>query len=175
MPAITTMPKAIIRLWLIPAMMLGSANGRLRRIAGADGDRLLVRSRYTCHPGLDAGDATLRRAGAVHDAKFAHRFPSLAGTKMQYRRGGAMALTWNGVPALGEVAPGILAAVGCNGLGASNATASGLAVADVTSTETPLIRIYRAYPAPRALPPRPLTLIGAKATFAWREWKAGVE
>ncbi|MNF98507.1 hypothetical protein D3C84_813650 [compost metagenome] len=28
MPAMTTMPKAIIRLWLTPAMMLGLANGR---------------------------------------------------------------------------------------------------------------------------------------------------
>ena len=49
---------------------------------------------------------------------------------MHYRWGGAMALTRNGVPAFGEVEPGILAAVGCNGLGASNATASGLAAAE---------------------------------------------
>ncbi|MNT25395.1 hypothetical protein D3C72_1609120 [compost metagenome] len=28
MPAMTTMPKAIIRLWLMPAMTLGMANGR---------------------------------------------------------------------------------------------------------------------------------------------------
>lgn len=28
MPAMTTMPKAIIRLWFMPAMMLGSAKGR---------------------------------------------------------------------------------------------------------------------------------------------------
>lgn len=104
-----------------PASPMGTT---LRRVEGPDGDRLLVRSRYTYHPGLDAGDATLRRAGAVHDAKFAHRFPGLAGTRMQYRWGGAMALTWNAVPAFGEVEPGILAAVGCNGLGASNATAS---------------------------------------------------
>ena len=73
---------------------------------------------------------TLRRAGARHDGKFAHRFPSLAGTRMEYRWGGAMALTWNGVPAFGEVEPGVLAACGCNGLGASNATASGLAAAE---------------------------------------------
>ena len=72
-----------------PASPIGTT---LRRVAGADGDRLLVRSRYTYNPGLDVGEATLRRAGAVHDAKFAHRFPSLAGTRMQYRWGGAMAL-----------------------------------------------------------------------------------
>ena len=148
----------------------------LRRIEGADGDRLLVRSRYTYHPGLDVGEATLSRAGAVHDRKFAHRFPGLAGTRMQYRWGGAMALTWNSVPAFGEVEPGILAAVGCNGLGASNATASGLAAAEtLLGVDTELTRIYRAFASPQALPPQPLTLIGAKATLAFREWKAGVE
>lgn len=156
-----------------PASPMGTT---LRRIEGEDGDRLLVRSRYTYHPGLVAGDATLRRAGAVHDAKFAHRFPGLAGTRMQHRWGGAMALTRNAVPAFGEVEPGILAAVGCNGLGASNATASGLAAAEtLTGTETELTRIYRAFPSPQALPPQPLTLIGARATLAWREWRAGVE
>ncbi len=156
-----------------PASPMGTT---LRRVDGPDGDRLLVRSRYTYHPGLDAGEGTLRRAGAVHDRKFTHRFPGLAGTRMQYRWGGAMALTWNAVPAFGEVEPGILAAVGCNGLGASNATASGLAAAEVlTDTDTPLTRIYRAFPSPQSLPPQPLTLIGARATLAWREWKAGVE
>ena len=148
----------------------------LRRIEGKDGDRLLVRSRYTYNPGLAVGEGTLRRAGAVHDAKFAHRFPGLAGLPMQYRWGGAMALTWNGVPAFGEVEPGILAAVGCNGLGASNATASGIAAAEtLAGVETELTRLYRAFESPQALPPQPLTLIGAKATLAYREWKAGIE
>ena len=135
-----------------------------------------MRSRYTYNPGLRVGEAAQRRAGALHDRKFAHRFPSLAGTRMDYRWGGAMALTWNGVPAFGEVETGILAACGCNGLGASNATASGLAAAEtLLDVDSELTRIYRGFPCPRALPPRPLTLIGARATLALREWKAGVE
>jgi glycine/D-amino acid oxidase-like deaminating enzyme len=156
-----------------PASPMGTT---LRRVAGPDGDRLLVRSRYTYNPGLDVGEGTLRRAGAVHDRKFAHRFPALEGLAMQYRWGGAMALTWNSVPAFGEVEPGILAACGCNGLGASNATASGLAAAEtLAGVESDLTRIYRAFAGPQALPPQPLTLIGARATLAFREWKAGVE
>ena len=156
-----------------PATPMGTT---LRRIAGSDGDRLLVRARYTFNPGLDAGEATLRRAGALHDGKLGHRFPGLAGVRMEFRWGGAMALTLNGVPAFGEVAPGVLAAVGCNGLGASNATASGLAAAEtLAGVETELTRIYRAFPAPKALPPRPLALVGARTTLAYREWKAGVE
>ena len=156
-----------------PASPMGTT---LRRERGEAGDRLLVRSRYTYNPGLDVGEGTLRRAGAVHDAKFAHRFPGLRGVRMQYRWGGAMALTWNGVPAFGKVEPGIVAACGCNGLGASNATASGLAAAEtLAGVETELTGIYRAFAAPQALPPQPLTLIGAKATLAFREWKAGIE
>ena len=110
-----------------PASPMGTT---LRRISGRGGDRLLVRSRYTYNPSLRVGEGTLRRAGARHDGKLAHRFPSLAGLRMEYRWGGAMALTWNGVPAFGEVEAGVLAACGCNGLGASNATASGLAAAE---------------------------------------------
>lgn len=156
-----------------PASPMGTT---LRRVAGPDGDRLLVRSRYTYNPGLNVGEGTLRRAGAVHDAKFAHRFPDLAGTRMQYRWGGAMALTWNSVPAFGEVETGIFAACGCNGLGASNATASGLAAAEtLLGVESELIRIYRGFAPPKALPPQPLSLIGVKATLRFREWKAGVE
>ena len=156
-----------------PASPMGTT---LRRISGRGGDRLLVRSRYTYNPSLHVGEGTLRRAGARHDGKFAHRFPSLAGTRMEYRWGGAMALTWNGVPAFGEVEPGVLAACGCNGLGASNATASGLAAAEtLLGVESELTRIYRGFASPQALPPQPLTLIGAKATLALREWKAGVE
>lgn len=163
-----------LRSWAAtPASPMGTT---LRRIEGRFGDRLLVRSRYTYNPGLKVGEGTLRRAGALHDRKFAQRFPSLAGTPMEYRWGGAMALTWNSVPAFGEVETGILAACGCNGLGASNATASGLAAAEtMLGVESELTRIYRGFATPEALPPQPLTLIGAKATLAFREWKAGVE
>jgi glycine/D-amino acid oxidase-like deaminating enzyme len=156
-----------------PASPMGTT---LRRIPGMDGDRLLVRSRYTCNPGLRAGEGTLRRAGALHDRKFALRFPSLAGTRMEYRWGGAMALTRNGVPAFGEVERGIFAACGCNGLGASNATASGLAAAEtLLGTETELTQIYRGFPAPTSLPPAPLAALGASATLAFREWRSGIE
>jgi glycine/D-amino acid oxidase-like deaminating enzyme len=156
-----------------PASPMGTT---LRRISGPRGDRLLVRSRYTYNPSLRVGEGTLRRAGARHDAKLAHRFPTLKGIRMEHRWGGAMALTWNGVPAFGEVEKGVLAACGCNGLGASNATASGLAAAEtLAGVESELTRIYRGFASPRALPPQPLTLIGARATLALREWKAGVE
>lgn len=156
-----------------PASPMGTT---LRRIGGKSGDRLLVRSRYTYNPSLDVSEGTLRRAGVQHDRKFANRFPSLKDVRMEYRWGGAMALTWNSVPAFGEVEKGVFAACGCNGLGASNATATGIAVAEIMlGISSDLTRVYQGFLKPQSLPPQPLTLIGAKATLAFREWRAGIE
>lgn len=125
---------------------------------------------------LVVSPGTLRRAGALHDAKLAHRFPERAGIGMAYRWGGAMALTRNAVPAFGEVEHGVFAARGCDGLGASNATASGIAAAEaLVGAQTDLLRVYRNLASPAALRPRPLTLLGARATLALREWRAGTE
>src|SRR3546814_11674906 len=65
------------------------------------------------HAGLEINEVHVRSAGRVHDGKFADRFPNLTGVKMQYRWGGPMALTWNSVPILGEIEPGLFAAFAC--------------------------------------------------------------
>ena len=146
-----------------------------RRVAGADGDRLLVRSRYTYNPGLDVGEATLRRAGAVHDAKPAHRFPASPALRMHT----AGAARWRDPerrPRLRRGRARLLAACGCNGLGASNATASGLAAAEtLLGVESDLTRDLPRLRQPRSVAAATVTLIGAKATLAFREWKAGIE
>ncbi|OWV89958.1 oxidoreductase [Rhizobium sp. R635] len=156
-----------------PALPMGTT---VRRINTGGGDRILVRSRYSYNPGIEISDAAIRSAGRLHDGKFAHRFPTLAGVGMQYRWGGAMALTRNHVPAFGEVERGVFAACGCNGLGASNSTAAGIAAAErVLAHRSELGRIYDKLAAPVLLPPQPLTTIGAKIHLAWREWSAGAE
>ncbi|MDK4730661.1 NAD(P)/FAD-dependent oxidoreductase [Rhizobium phaseoli] len=156
-----------------PALPMGTT---VRRINTGGGDRVLIRSRYSYNPGIEIGDAAIRSAGRLHDGKFAHRFPTLAGVGMQYRWGGAMALTHNHVPAFGEIERGVFAACGCNGLGASNSTAAGIAAAErVLGHDSELGRVYSRLAAPVLLPPQPLTTIGAKIHLAWREWRAGAE
>jgi len=156
-----------------PALPMGTT---VRRINDKSGDRILIRSRYSYNPGLNVGAREVASAGAQHDRKFAARFPALRDIGMEYRWGGPIALTWNGVPAFGEVEHGIFAACGCNGLGASKATASGIAAAEIaTGVQTELTRIYASFPPPRTLPPQPITSIGAKVQLAVREWKAGME
>ena len=156
-----------------PALPMGTT---VRRIPGTGGDRVLVRSRYTYHAGQVAGKSTLRRAGAVHDAKFQARFPGLKGIEMEYRWGGAMAVTLNSVPAFGEIERNVFSACGCNGVGASNATASGIAAAETLAGQrSELTEIFARFDPPKALPPRPFLTLGAKATLAYREWRAGAE
>jgi len=95
---------------------------------------------------------------------------------MQYRWAGAMALTWNSVPAFGEIEPGLFAACACNGVGATKATANGIAAADaVLQVDSPLLKIFRRQAAPSRLPPQPFLSIGAKANLKWRELGAGRE
>ncbi|MBB2792317.1 UNVERIFIED_ORG: glycine/D-amino acid oxidase-like deaminating enzyme [Rhizobium pisi] len=156
-----------------PALPMGTT---VRRINTGGGDRILIRSRYSYNPGIEITDAAIRSAGGLHDRKFAHRFPALAGVGTQYRWGGAMALTHNHVPAFGEIERGVFAACGCNGLGASNSTAAGMAAAErVLGHQSELVGVYSRLAAPVLLPPQPLTTIGAKIHLAWREWRAGTE
>jgi len=163
-----------VRKWAAtPALPMGTT---VRRINGSRGDRILIRSRYTYNPSQEVGDKELARAGAQHLRKFAARFPALQNVEMEYRWAGALAVTWNSVPAFGEVEPGIIAACGCNGLGATKATASGIAAAEAAiGVSSELSSIYRSFQPPKSLPPQPLTTIGAKLTLAVREWNAGAE
>ncbi|MBV4542814.1 NAD(P)/FAD-dependent oxidoreductase [Pseudomonas vlassakiae] len=156
-----------------PALPMGTT---IRRISDGDSDRILVRWRYSYNPSLTIGDSQVNSAGRVHDEKFLTRFPTLKGLRMQYRWGGPMALTWNSVPAFGEVAQGVISACGCNGLGASKSSAAGIAAADLAlGVKSELVDILKAYEKPKQLPPQPFLTIGAKANMKFKELRAGDE
>ncbi len=156
-----------------PALPMGTT---IRRISGADGDRVLVRSRYTYNPSITVSPGAVARAGRVHDRKLASRFPQLAGERMEYRWAGAMALTWNSVPIVDEVEANLWVAAGCNGVGATNATANGIVAAErALGHLSELGRNFARTAPPAAVPPEPIATIGGKATLAWKEWWAGDE
>lgn len=156
-----------------PALPMGTT---IRRLSGPDGDRVLVRSRYTYNPSITVSDAGLASAGRVHDRKLASRFPPLAGLTMEHRWAGAMALTWNSVPVVQEAEQGLWVAAGCNGVGATNATANGIVAAErALGHESDLGRNFRKADAPKTIPPEPFATIGGKATLRWKEWRAGDE
>jgi glycine/D-amino acid oxidase-like deaminating enzyme len=156
-----------------PAFPMGTT---VRRVEGNDGDRILIRSRYTYNPRMQVSEGAITRAGRVHDRKFEARFPTLKGTPMEYRWAGAMALTWNGVPAFGEIEPGMFAAIACNGVGATKATASGIAAAEAAmGLDSWMVQVFKGFEAPKQLPPQPFLTIGATANLSLKEWSAGLE
>ena len=93
---------------------------------------------------------------------------------MEYRWAGAMALTWNSVPVVQEAEAGLWIAAGCNGVGATNATANGIVAAErCLGNDSELGRIFAAAAAPVAVPPEPIATLGGKLSLAFKEWRAG--
>ena len=148
----------------------------LRRIGGAGGDRLLLRSRFTCDPSMRIDAARLASIGRLHERQFRARFPMLGEVDMEYRWGGQLCLSRNGVAAFGEVDDGLFAACCQNGLGVTRGTLSGLAAAELASgRSSPLADHLYAGQPPARLPPEPLARLGASAWLRYKEWRAGRE
>ena len=162
------------RRWgVLPADPMGST---VRRIAGTGGDRIVVRNRFTFNPTLEVTERQLKRVALDHDKSFLARFPMLQDVAMDYRWGGRLCLSQNGVPAFGEIEEKLFAACCQNGLGTTKGTFAGLLAADLaTKTDNPLIHEMLAFAAPKRLPPKPFVRLGATATLRWKESRAGRE
>ncbi|WP_397543803.1 FAD-dependent oxidoreductase [Roseovarius salis] len=156
-----------------PADPMGTT---VRRISGTGGDRIVVRNRFTCDPSMQVSAARIARVARSHDTAFAARFPSLTGVEMEYRWGGRLCLSWNGVPAMGEVEDGLYSACCQNGLGTAKGTMLGMVTAELASGHrSALLDEVMAQDPPKRLPPGPATFIGANAIMRWGEFKAGRE
>ncbi len=158
---------------VLPADPMGTT---VRRISGTGGDRIVVRNRFTYDPGMEVSEARLRAVAQDHDKSFKARFPMLPDVTMDYRWGGRLCLSWNGVPAFGEIDEGLFSACCQNGLGTSKGTLAGMLAAELAAQgNSPLVAKLLACEAPKRLPPEPLAWLGANARMRWGEWKAGRE
>ncbi len=100
----------------------------------------------------------------------------LAGIGMDYRWAGHLCLSWNGVPAHGEIEKGLFSAVCQNGLGTTKGTLAGMSAAELaTGNDSDITRALAAMDPPKRLPHEPLAWLGAKASLRWKEWRAGRE
>jgi glycine/D-amino acid oxidase-like deaminating enzyme len=149
----------------------------MRRIDGPlGGDRVVTRTCASFLPGMEASEADLRRAAAVHARKFADRFPALAGVKQEFTWAGHLCLTRNGVSMVGELEPGLFAAAVCNGLGTTRSTLTGIAAAErAVGADSDATRHFAREAPPVRLPPKPLASIGANAFLRFKEWRAARE
>ena len=146
---------------------LGTSVRRIRE------NRIVVRSRFTYDPSMEVSDRRIASVGREHQAAFAARFPMLEGVDMEYRWGGRLCLSRNGVPAFGEVAEGVFSAVCQNGLGTAKGTLAGMAAAELASgTSSWRVDAMQAYEQPSRLPPEPFMYVGANAYLRWHQFRA---
>ena len=107
---------------LTSADPLGST---VRRISSPDGDRIVVRNRFTYEPAMTPSAATQKSVYKKHKQSFAARFSIRRNVNIEYQWGGHLALSLNNVAAFGEVEEGLFSACCQNGLGTVKALCTG--------------------------------------------------
>jgi glycine/D-amino acid oxidase-like deaminating enzyme len=158
---------------LTPADPLGTT---VRRIAGSGGDRIIIRNRVTYDPSLRVTEQRLQRVGRDHDRAFVSRFPMLEGVDMQYRWGGKLCLSRNGVSVFEEIDTNLFAACCQNGLGTAKGTIAGKLIAEHASGHSSsLLDDQLADAGPTELPPALIASLGAFIRLKWGEYSAGRE
>ena len=156
-----------------PADPLGTT---VRRISGIGGDRIVIRNRATYEPRLSPSERRLRGVYAQHDASFDARFPMLKGVEMEHRWGGHLALTLNGVAGFGQLEDGLYSACLQNGLGTVKGTLHGMAIAEMCLKHpSTIVDELLAEPAPKRLPPEPISEVAATIRLKLGERAAGRE
>ena len=158
---------------ITPADPMGTT---IRRIRSSEGNRIVVRNRFTYDPSMEIPHERIKAVARDHDRAFQARFPMLAKVSMQYRWGGRLCLSRNNVSVVKELEDGLYSACCQNGLGTTRGTLSGLLAAEL-ATGTNSARLDRALaaPNPTKLLPQFLSKPGAAAFFKWQEMKAGAE
>lgn len=160
---------------VLPADPMGTTVRRVSDLMGS-GDRLTVRNRFTLNQSMEISERHIRDVMRAHDRAFAARFPMLEGVPMEHRWGGRLCLSWNSVPAFGEVEERVFSAACQNGLGTVKGTLSGMMAAELAlGRRSQLLDEFLGYDAPRRLPPEPFLSVGANLTMRWKEWLAGIE
>lgn len=123
----------------VPSIQVATAPlpPRLREVILPGGQSVSDTKRLLCYFRLDAagrfvlgtrgsfGDVPVPATTAAHERALREIYPELAGIPLEYRWGGFVALTRDGLPHLHELAPGLLAGLGYNGRGVAMATAMG--------------------------------------------------
>jgi glycine/D-amino acid oxidase-like deaminating enzyme len=127
--------------------------------------RILIRNtvRYTRR--LEVGTGARQQIAVAHRCALAIRFPMLRQVPFEYTWGGVMGVSFNGMPYFGQLADGIFAAAGYNGVGVALGTICGALLADlVVGADSSLLDDVRALPQPSWIPPEPLLGVGVRAT-----------
>ena len=155
---------------VIPADPFGTT---LRRTVD---NRLLIRNSFSYNPDGRSNRKYLERFVQRHRESFARRFPMLPGVNFEYTWGGALALSRNHMGFFGKLAPNVVGALCCNGLGVTRGTVTGKLLGDwLAGDKNELIEFLLNAPGPCANPPQPLVSLGLNANLKWGQMRAGRE
>ncbi len=158
---------------LLPADPMGAT---VRKITTGGRSRIVIRTRFTYDPSLKVSERRVARIAAEQRRSFDARFPGLVKLPFEFSWAGRLCLSWNHVPAFGEIEENLYSACCENGLGTVKSTLAGMMAADLaTGTRSQQLEKYLNQPAPSRLPPEPLTWLGANAVIRWQELRAGRE
>lgn len=139
-------------------------------------NRLLIRNSFSYNPDGRSNRKYLERFVQRHRESFARRFPMLPGVNFEYTWGGALALSRNHMGFFGKLAPNVVGALCCNGLGVTRGTVTGKLLADwLAGDKNELIEFLLNAPGPCANPPQPLVSLGLNANLMWGQFRAGKE
>ncbi|MBF8670310.1 FAD-binding oxidoreductase [Pseudomonas putida] len=139
-------------------------------------NRLLIRNSFSYNPDGRSNRKYLDRFVQRHRESFARRFPMLPGVSFEYTWGGALALSRNHMGFFGKLAPNVVGALCCNGLGVTRGTVTGKLLADwLAGDKNELIEFLLNAPGPCANPPQPLVSLGLNANLMWGQFRAGKE
>ncbi len=160
---------------ILPADPLGTTVRKISDYKGS-GDRIIIRNQATLNQSIVTSQSDMKRAQELQDKSFNNRFPTLDNVDMEYRWGGRLCLTWNSVPAFGEVEDRVYSAACQNGLGTVKGTLSGMMAAELAVLGcSHTLNDFLEHDKPKKLPPEPFLTLGANATMRWKEWQAGLE
>lgn len=149
---------------VLPAHRLGTT---VRRVGA---ERLMVRSLYAYEASLPGAQVR-----AALTACFHRRYPTLSHLKLEHVWGGTTALTMNGSPFWGQLAPGLYASAGCNGAGIVKGTLLGKRLAELIAGHGPQEDVTRAYGTANRIAPEPFRRIGFHIVSAIERRRAGAE
>lgn len=123
------------------AIRMGST---VRRTAD---NRIMMRNCFRYGGDTAMSDGELAHARRSHIEAIKARFPQLGEPQIEHTWGGFVCLSRNSAPYWGELAPGVLASVCCNGVGVTKGTFAGRALAEYAlDHDSALVRDLAALP-----------------------------
>jgi glycine/D-amino acid oxidase-like deaminating enzyme len=139
-------------------------------------NRLMMRNCFRYGGDTGMSDGELARARRSHIGALKARFPQLGEPQIEHTWGGFICLSRNSAPYWGELAPGVLASVCCNGVGVPKGTFAGCAIAEYAlGQDTELVRDLSTFPKAANHGAGPFIGLATSARLAYHQWRAGRE